>query len=94
MQMSSRYKDTAEFRHKVISDLKKPFDEEEYQTLWRDVQHNSLKERHLELRHGRERPVITQDKGKSYLDHYPGCSTSPSYGTNLTSKSKEMIKML
>lgn len=78
MQMNksrnSNYVDTTEFRHKVMSALKKPFDEEEYRTLWGDIKLHLTKKRHLELRCGRERPIGTQEKGKSYLDHHPGWS--------------------
>lgn len=68
----TKCRDKTEFRHKVVTDLKRPFDEEEYKTLWRQIKQKKTKERHLELRCGRERPFGTQEMGKSYLDHYPG----------------------
>ncbi|XP_057773311.1 uncharacterized protein LOC130992618 isoform X2 [Salvia miltiorrhiza] len=61
----------SEFRRKVIAALEKPFDKEEYNKLWRDIKLHKPKERHLDLRCGRERQVGTQEDGKSYLDYYP-----------------------
>lgn len=62
----------SEFRHKLITVLRKPYDEEEYDKLWKDIELRKPEERHIELRSGRERSYFTQKEGKSYLDRNPG----------------------
>ncbi|KAI3460550.1 hypothetical protein Pfo_017213 [Paulownia fortunei] len=61
----------SEFRHQVITVLRKSYDEEEYDKLWLVIERRKPEERHVELRHGRERSCFTNKDGKSYLDHYP-----------------------
>ncbi|KAL0365917.1 UNVERIFIED_CONTAM: hypothetical protein Sradi_3481800 [Sesamum radiatum] len=61
----------SEFRHKVITVLRKPYDEEEHDKLWLEIELRKPEERHLDLRHGRERAYEKRKDGKSYLDHHP-----------------------
>ncbi|KAK4433723.1 hypothetical protein Salat_0535000 [Sesamum alatum] len=61
----------SEFRHQVITVLRKPYDEEEHDKLWLDIGLRKPEERHLDLRHGRERSYGKRKDGKSYLDHHP-----------------------
>lgn len=61
----------SEFRHKVITALRKPFDEVEYEKLWQDIELRKRVERHLDLRGGRDISYGKQKNGKSYLDYYP-----------------------
>lgn len=62
----------SEFRHKVITALRKPFDKDELEKLLNDIKLRKPKERHLDLRNGRERSYGNQINGKSYLDQHPG----------------------
>ncbi|XP_042063235.1 uncharacterized protein LOC121807104 isoform X2 [Salvia splendens] len=59
------------FRDKVIAALRKPFDFDEYDQRLLDIEKPSLKERHLDLRNGRERSVGKPEPGKCYLDYHP-----------------------
>ncbi|KAH6835310.1 hypothetical protein C2S53_019325 [Perilla frutescens var. hirtella] len=61
----------SEFRHEVITALRKPFDEEECKKLWHDIELRKREERHLDLRGGRDMSYGKQKDGKSYLDYYP-----------------------
>ncbi|KAL0369284.1 UNVERIFIED_CONTAM: hypothetical protein Scaly_1147300 [Sesamum calycinum] len=61
----------SEFRHQVIAVLRKPYDEEECDKLWLEIELRKPEERHLDLRHGRERAYEKRKDGKSYLDHHP-----------------------
>ncbi|PIN14115.1 hypothetical protein CDL12_13233 [Handroanthus impetiginosus] len=61
----------SEFRHQVITLLRKPFNKDEYDKLWSEVKLRKLENRHMDLRNGRERSCSTQKIGKSYLDYYP-----------------------
>ncbi|CAH9075618.1 unnamed protein product [Cuscuta epithymum] len=65
------YKDEdSEFRQKVITFLKRPFDQTEYEKLLHDVKVQKPVERNLELRHGRDKYCPLDRNGKSYLDYF------------------------
>ncbi|VFR00246.1 unnamed protein product [Cuscuta campestris] len=59
-----------QFRQMVISELKKPFDQEEYEKLLQDVKEKKPVEKNLELRHGRDRTCPSSRVGKSYLEYH------------------------
>ncbi|KAL6504860.1 hypothetical protein OROHE_023618 [Orobanche hederae] len=61
----------SEFRRQLMTVLRKPYDKEEYEKLWFDIEFRKPGERHIELRHGRERSTPTNKCGKSYLDYHP-----------------------
>ncbi|KAL6527528.1 hypothetical protein OROGR_016618 [Orobanche gracilis] len=54
----------------LMAILRKPYDKE-YEKLWFDIEFRKPEERHIELRHARERSTSTNKCGKSYLDYYP-----------------------
>ncbi|KAK6115603.1 hypothetical protein DH2020_007872 [Rehmannia glutinosa] len=61
----------SEFRQQLIDVLRKPYDKGEYARLLHDIKFRKPEERHIELRHGRDRSCKTNKYGKSYLDHHP-----------------------
>ncbi|KAI3465805.1 hypothetical protein Pfo_022468 [Paulownia fortunei] len=61
-----------EFRHQVITVLRKPYDKEKYDKLLLDIGLRKPEECHMELCHGKDRSCLTNKVGKSYLDHHPG----------------------
>ncbi|CAH9101778.1 unnamed protein product [Cuscuta europaea] len=60
----------SEFRQKVITFLKRPFDQTEYEKLLHDAKLQKPVERNLELRHGRDKYCPLDRIGKSYLDYF------------------------
>lgn len=70
--MGNTLYEDSEFRQEIISILKRPYDQAEYEKLLQDVKVQKPVERNLELRHGREKRCPLNKKGKSYLDHYDG----------------------
>lgn len=65
------------FRKMLVHVLRKPYDREEYKKLRQAIRIRKPVDRHLELRHGRERAYPKNEVGKSYLDHYPGKLKDP-----------------
>ncbi|GAA0143801.1 hypothetical protein LIER_04402 [Lithospermum erythrorhizon] len=59
-----------QLREKVMSNLRKPFDDQEYNTLWNVVTQKHNISRPMELRFGRDKSVPTEIKGKSYLEQH------------------------
>ncbi|GLU20668.1 hypothetical protein SLE2022_368560 [Rubroshorea leprosula] len=59
----------SQFREKLMEILSLPYDEREYQLLWKNISNRKPKQRRRELR-GRE-VSYSGAYGKSYLDYYP-----------------------
>ncbi|KAL1561202.1 hypothetical protein AAHA92_03938 [Salvia divinorum] len=78
------------FRDKVIAALRKPFDIGEYKKRWREIKFQSLKERHIDLRGGRERPIGTQVAGKCYLDYHPALNKKLSQAKAKSNRPKQL----
>nr|XP_009782651.1 PREDICTED: uncharacterized protein LOC104231363 isoform X3 [Nicotiana sylvestris] len=62
----------SKFRQKVMDLLKKPYDQNEYEELWSDVNAKKPVLKHMDLRNGKVKFYGTQKMGKSYLDHHEG----------------------
>ncbi|XP_009782646.1 uncharacterized protein LOC107813259 isoform X1 [Nicotiana tabacum] len=60
----------SKFRQKVMDLLKKPYDQNEYEELWSDVNAKKPVLKHMDLRNGKVKFYGTQKMGKSYLDHH------------------------
>ncbi|XP_016455015.1 uncharacterized protein LOC107779167 isoform X1 [Nicotiana tabacum] len=60
----------SKFRQKVMDLLKKPYNPNEYEELWTDVNAKKPVLKHMDLRNGKMKFYETQKMGKSYLDHH------------------------
>ncbi|CAH9108977.1 unnamed protein product [Cuscuta europaea] len=58
------------FRKKIITILKRPYDQSEYEKLLKGVKVRLPVERNMELRNGRDVAYSANRKGKSLLDHH------------------------
>ncbi|KAG4958448.1 hypothetical protein glysoja_028053 [Glycine soja] len=63
--------DNSQFRRRLMNDLQRPYDQEEYDRLLCEVRQKKQKERHRETRHGVVKSYPTRGFHKSYLDLYP-----------------------
>ncbi|XP_019161055.1 PREDICTED: uncharacterized protein LOC109157654 [Ipomoea nil] len=81
------YEDS-QFRQEIISILRTPYDQAEFEKLLQDVKVQKPIDRNLELRHGRERRCPSNRIGKSYLDHFDG------FNNKLEEVSPDKHKML
>ncbi|EOY16456.1 Uncharacterized protein TCM_035219 isoform 1 [Theobroma cacao] len=60
----------SQFREKLMNLLKKPYDQEEFDYLWREVTYKKPVQGVRDLRNGRMKAYSTKTDGKSYLDWY------------------------
>ena len=64
--------DQSQFRRRLMNDLQRPYDQEEYERLLLEVRQKRKKERHIETRQGVVKSYCTKGLNKSYLEVYPG----------------------
>ncbi|KAG2389919.1 uncharacterized protein HKW66_Vig0226760 [Vigna angularis] len=61
----------SQFRKRLMNDLQRPYDKEEYNRLLLEVHQKRKTERHIETRQGVVKSYCTQGVNKSYLELYP-----------------------
>ncbi|KAL2317847.1 hypothetical protein Fmac_031723 [Flemingia macrophylla] len=59
------------FRRRLMNELQRPFNQEEYNRLLHEVRQKRQKERHIETRQGVVKSYRTKGVNKSYLEMYP-----------------------
>lgn len=65
----------SQFRKRLMNELQRPFNKEEYDRLFLEVRQKRKTERHIETRQGVVKAYCTQGVNKSYLELYPGRSS-------------------
>ncbi|XP_022638011.1 uncharacterized protein LOC106764058 isoform X2 [Vigna radiata var. radiata] len=61
----------SQFRKRLMNELQRPFNKEEYDRLFLEVRQKRKTERHIETRQGVVKAYCTQGVNKSYLELYP-----------------------
>ncbi|MQL82078.1 hypothetical protein Taro_014527 [Colocasia esculenta] len=69
--VTCKFSDPSQFRKQLSAILAQPFDQNEYEQLWKDVTDRKPLEKQKELR-GKSISYATDQVGMSYLDHHSG----------------------